>query len=242
MTLSRLLHNPAYVMADEQVRLHYMGLGVNVTSPTDAFDGVHGVLLVGKRNASDRKYSKSQNHSASVLNSVGIVPSELWLRCQNKLAHNRQVGNSGKGKHTWLSGLLKCAKCSYSLKVVSDKSYRALVCSGRYNLSRCDTAIHIKLMELEQIVEAGIGKFLDECPAEHPEPQEDGTFARRCRKLWSSASCRLRKRRRSPPNSFAASTYRRTRWRSSGTYKPDHQGGRLMKACMLKLYASASGS
>ena len=67
---------------------------------------------------------------------------------QTKLAHNRQVGNSGKGKHTWLSGLLKCAKCGYSLSVVVDKSYRYLVCSGRYNMNRCDAAIHVKLTEL----------------------------------------------------------------------------------------------
>ncbi len=178
VTLSRLLHNPAYVMADEQVRLHYMGLGVNVTSPAEAFDGVHGVLLVGKRKASDRKYSAFQNHSASVLNSVGIVPADLWLRCQSKLAHNRQIGNSGKGKHSWLSGLLKCAKCGYSLKVVTDKSCRKLICSGRYNLSHCDASIRIDLTELEQIAEAGVEKFLQECPAQRPEPQEDNIFIR----------------------------------------------------------------
>ena len=131
VTLSRLLHNPAYAMVDEQVRLHYLGQGVEITSPPEAFDGVHGVLLVGKREASARKYTKTENHRASVLNSVGVVPSSLFLMVQAKLAHNRQVGNSGKGKHTWLSGLLKCAKCGYSLSVVVDKSYRYLVCSGR---------------------------------------------------------------------------------------------------------------
>ena len=95
---------------------------------------------------------------------------------QAKLAHNRQVGNSGKGKHTWLSGLLKCAKCGYSLSVVADKSYRWLVCSGRYNMNRCDAAIHVKLAELEAEVQAEIEKLLAQCPQEPvmPKPEEDG--------------------------------------------------------------------
>ena len=175
VTLSRLLHNPAYVMADEQVRLHYLGQGVEVTSPPEAFDGVHGVLLVGKREANARKYTKTENHRASVLSSVGVVPSSLFLAVQAKLAHNRQVGNSGKGKHTWLSGLLKCAKCGYSLSVVVDKSYRYLACSGRYNMNHCDATIHVKLAELEAVVQTEIEKLLTQCPQEPvvPKPEED---------------------------------------------------------------------
>lgn len=127
----------------------------------------------GEANA--RKYTKTENHRASVLNSVGVVPSPLFLAVQAKLAHNRQVGNSGKGKHTWLSGLLKCAKCGYSLSVVADKSYRYLACSGRYNMNRCDAAIHIKLAELEAVVQTEIEKLLAQCPQEPvaPKPEED---------------------------------------------------------------------
>ena len=143
--------------------------------PAEAFDGVHGVLLVGKREANARKYTKTENHRVSVLNSVGVVPSPLFLAVQAKLSHNRQVGNSGKGKHTWLSGLLKCAKCGYSLSVVADKSYRYLVCSGRYNMNRCDAAIHVKLAELEAVVQTEIEKLLAQCPREPvvPKPEED---------------------------------------------------------------------
>ncbi|MEA4956096.1 MAG: recombinase family protein, partial [Pseudoflavonifractor sp.] len=100
VSLSRVLHNPVYVMADEQVYLYYKGLGANVTSALEEFDGVHGVLLVGKRDKNQKKYTAVQNQSVSVLNSLGFIPSELWLACQNKLSYNRQVGNSGKGTHT----------------------------------------------------------------------------------------------------------------------------------------------
>ena len=183
VTLSRILHNPTYAIADEQVRLYLLGKGANITSPAEHFDGVHGVLLVGKRKASDRKYTNLKDHSASVMNSQGIVPSDLWLRCQLKLDSNRQLGNSGKGTYTWLSGLLKCAKCGYSLKVISDKPHRWLACSGRYNLSQCDASIHVKLAELEEIITAEITKMLDECPSESPEIQENNLYSRQLEEI-----------------------------------------------------------
>lgn len=179
VTLSRLLHSPVYVMANEQVRLHYLSLGVEVTSPAEDFDGEHGVLLVGKRKASDRKYTSFQDHTASVLNSVGIVSADLWLSVQAKLAYNQQVGNSGKGQNTWLTGLLKCAKCGYSLKVNREASKRRMICSGRANLAHCDAAIHLTLDELEAEVQRKIEEMLAELPAEEPSTQEDDAFARR---------------------------------------------------------------
>ena len=173
VALSRVLHCPTYVMADEQVYLHYKALGANVTSPLEAFDGVHGVLLVGKRDRALRKYADVKGHAVSVLNSEGFVPADLWLVCQQKLLHNRQVGTGGTGKNTWLSGLMKCAKCGYSLKVLKEGNRKRLLCSGRYNLSHCDASIAIKVEELESIVECGIEKLLAECPPEEPVVAED---------------------------------------------------------------------
>ncbi len=183
VTLSRILHNPAYVMADEQVRLHYIGLGAAVTSPPETFDGIHGALLVGKRKASDRKYTGFRDHTVSVLNSPGIIPAALWLSCQAKLAQNQQIGNSGKGRHTWLSGLLKCAQCGYSLKVIRDKSSRFLVCSGRYNLSRCDAGITVKLGELEEIVQGEMEALLAQCPVEPPDFHAEDNYAKQLEEL-----------------------------------------------------------
>lgn len=183
VTLSRILHNPAYVMADEQVFLHFKGRGVEVTSSPTDFDGVHGVLLVGKRDRAAKKYTDIQGHRASVLNSLGFVPAELWLACQNKLERNRQIGNSGKGTHTWLTGLLKCAKCGYSLKVQCDKQHRWLFCSGRYNLAQCDAAIRVSLTELETAVAASIGELLRECPEEKTVDAAPDAFAQKLEEL-----------------------------------------------------------
>ena len=173
VSLSRLLHNPIYVMADEQVRLYYKAMGANVVSPEEAFDGVHGAFLYGKREANERKYTKIREQSVTVLNSLGVVPAELWLRCQDKLSKNRQIKNSGKGTHTWLSGLLKCARCGYSIKVQTEGQYRWMQCSGRYSTMHCDARITISLNELEATVAAKIEKLLEECPEEVPAVAQD---------------------------------------------------------------------
>ena len=175
-SVSRILHNPTYVMADEQVRLHYLGHGANVVSPQEAFDGSHGLLLVVKRGGSG-------DNTVSVLNSVGLVPADLWLRCQEKLARNRQIGNAGRGTHSWLSGLMKCAKCGYSLNVVTQGDRRWLLCSGRYNRRCCDAAIGVKVAELEAGVEEEIEKLLAECPDEAAEPAADDACTKRLEEL-----------------------------------------------------------
>lgn len=183
VALSRILHNPTYVMADEQVYLHYKSMGANVTSPAEDFDGVHGVLLVGKRDRAQKKYTEVKGHSVSVLNSVGFVPADLWLKCQNKLMKNSQVGNSGKGTHTWLSGLLKCAKCGYSIKIQREKEKRYMGCSGRYNLSQCDAVIRVNLAELENAVQMEIERMMEEWPATVTEPKAEDTWTKQLEEI-----------------------------------------------------------
>ena len=167
VSLSRILHNPVYVMADGQVRLYYASLGVKIISNETSFDGKHGLLLYGKRSANDRKYTDVKDHNLTVLTSEGLISSELFLKCQDKLAHNAQLKNAGKGKHSWLSGLMKCAKCGYSVSVQKDaKGKRRLNCSGRYNLSKCDASIHINLDELEAAIAQEIRNLLAACPCD----------------------------------------------------------------------------
>lgn len=173
VSLSRILHNPVYVMADEQVYLHYKALGVHVDAEESAFDGTHNAFLYGKREANERKYTDVHQHTLVLLGSVGIVPSQLWLLCQEKLRRNAQIGNAGKGKHTWLSGLLKCAKCGYSIKIQTEKQTRRMICSGRYNNAHCDASIHVDLTELEDAVTLELEKLLAECPVEAPAPEKD---------------------------------------------------------------------
>ena len=173
VALSRILHSPLYVMADEDVYLYYQGKGLIFANDLEAFDGLHAGMIVGKRDRSAGKYQDLYEQHLSLSTHYGLIPSDLWLRCQYKLDANQQLGNAGRGKHTWLSGLLKCACCGYSVKVNRDKEKYYLVCSGRSNLGVCHASMQIDLRALEASVEAELERLLAECPDVREQPEED---------------------------------------------------------------------
>ena len=164
VTLSRILHSPLYVMADEDIYLYYKAKGLQFASALEDFDGLHAGMVIGKRDRSAGKYQDLKDQHFSLANHYGVISSRLWLDCQYKLDQNRQLGTKGKGKHTWLSGLMKCAKCGYSVKVNRDKTKYYLVCRGRTNLGLCDGSIRVGLRELEGSVAAQLEQLLNECP------------------------------------------------------------------------------
>ena len=174
--LSRILHSPAYVMADEDVCLYYQSRGAAVNNDPNEFDGAHAGMIVGRRDRSAGTYRAVNGQCFSLSIHHGLVSSGLWLRCQYKLEANRQLGGAGRGKHTWLSGLLKCACCGYSVKVNRDKDKYYLVCSGRSNLGLCDASIRVGLRELEAAVEAEVERLLAACPdVAGGVPEDPGT-------------------------------------------------------------------
>lgn len=164
VSVARVLHNPVYVQADEQVYLFYKGQGVMVATPSEGFDGEHGAVLVGKREAAGRTYTDAHTHTLSVLESPGLVPSERWLACQYKLQNNKQISSEKRGKNSWLTGLMKCADCGYSLKVTKSKGRLYLICSGRYNVYNCDARIRVRVEELESCVQRELEAVLEETP------------------------------------------------------------------------------
>ena len=176
VSLSRILHNPVYVKADEDVYLYYQGKGASFSNPPEAFDGLHAGMLLGKRDRSGGQEGTEPRFSLS--NHHGLISSELWLLCQHKLDANRQLGGRGRGRHTWLSGLLKCAQCGYSVKVNRDRDTYYLLCSGRSNLGCCDSSIRVPLRELECAVEGEAERLLAACPPPEAPPVDNGETTR----------------------------------------------------------------
>lgn len=167
ITVSGILKSPVYVIADINIYSYYKSKGITAFSnEIEEFDGSSSAMIVGKRNASTRKYSDFHNHTLALTNFEGIIPSEQWLECQYKLQRNRQLKNTGKGKYSWLTGLIKCKKCGYAAVVKMDypvhkepKPY--LACSGRANKHVCEVKrIPLSIAELENIVENEIIKVI----------------------------------------------------------------------------------
>lgn len=176
VTLSRLLHSPLYVMADQNVYFHYLSLGLQIQQPPEVFDGIHACNVIGRRDRSKNKYNSMSGQQLTLANHEGFIPAELWLRVQDKLAQNPQISRANAGKYSWLTGLLKCACCGYAIKVnhvkSEDKLY--LICSGRSNLATCNASIRVDIHELEQHVATEIKSILAACPPEEVLPASQG--------------------------------------------------------------------
>lgn len=168
VTLSRLLRSPLYVRADAEVYWYYLAQGMEIVQPVEAFAGVYGCNLIGRRNRAKGQIAPA-GQRLTIANHEGILPAPLWLAAQDKLRKNRQIPRTNGGKYTWLSGLLKCGKCGYAVKINWDKRADTyyLMCSGRSNLSLCTASIRVDLRGLEAAVAKEIQALLAECP---PEP------------------------------------------------------------------------
>jgi len=166
VTLSRILHSPVYVRANQDIYFHYLALGMQIQQPPEAFDGIHGCNVIGRRDRSQNKYNDLKGQMLTVSEHEGFIEPDLWLKVQYKLSSNKQIARASAGKYSWLTGLLKCAKCDYALKINYIKSENRfyLICSGKSNLAICDCRISVDLHELENYVATKIQEMLNESP------------------------------------------------------------------------------
>ena len=152
VSIARILHNPSYVKADADVYYYYERKGLVIYNDISEFTGEKGLLLCGKRDCATNKYTNLQNQLLALSAHNGVVDSTTFLACQRKLDENRQLKNTGAGKYTWLSGLLKCAACGYSLRVNSTNGgkYLYFSCSGKTNLHLCNLKHTEKIKDVER--------------------------------------------------------------------------------------------
>lgn len=128
--ISMILRNPVYVKCNVDVYQYYKGKGCKILNDISNFSTGNGCWLFGKRSKSERKYTNVEDHNLAVALHKGIIDPDLFLRCQIKLDNNKQIDNSNIGKHSWLTGIVKCKKCGYNLVVKT--SYH-----GRYKYWMC---------------------------------------------------------------------------------------------------------
>lgn len=153
VAVSRILHNPIYAMCNLQIYLYFESKGIKILNPVTEFNGTRGAMLVGKRDRGKGKYNDTDEQQLSLALHTGVVEAQLWLECQDKLDRNRQIKNSGTGKYSWLTGLIKCGCCGYGIRVVANNGKRYLVCSGKTNYHICNKSYAgVDLGEIENEV------------------------------------------------------------------------------------------
>lgn len=157
--ISRLLRCPAYVQADVSIYRYYHNRGCKCTNEISDFVLGKGCYLYGKREGHERKYTDVTDHTLSLAPHDGLISPSLFLLCQERLDQNIQIDNHRRSQITWLTGLIKCGSCGYSVSPKSSNHgrYTYLYCSGKANTGRCDVDGNLgALSDVESIVEARI--------------------------------------------------------------------------------------
>lgn len=54
---------------------------------------------------------------AVVMSHEGVINSDTWLNCQNKLEKNKQIGNTISNSTSWLGGKIVCQSCGRTMTV-----------------------------------------------------------------------------------------------------------------------------
>lgn len=164
--ISRMLSNPVYVRADTDIYRYFKSKGAVLHNDIEEFNGVRGCTIYGERKAKTRsKFKDLEGENIQLNLHEGFICSEDWLCVQKKLADNKSVKNSGRGKNSWLSGLIKCGYCGLAVTVVNGQrnGKRYVYCNGRKNKTCYERKSHATFDELEQSVESvllpHIGEF-----------------------------------------------------------------------------------
>lgn len=135
--ISRILRSPIYVKSDADIYSYYKEKGCILTNDISDFVGANGCYLYGKRDSNERKYTNVKDHVLSIGLHEGVIDSQFWLLCQYKLDRNKQIKNTGKGQNSWLSGIIKCNKCGYTISIVTARGKRYLSCRGKTTYKVC---------------------------------------------------------------------------------------------------------
>lgn len=164
--LSTILKNPIYVKADNDIYNYFHKHNTQIISPPESFDGIHGIQLYG-RSKHDPGNNDWSDIKAVVMPHAGVIESRIWIRCQNKLARNKQVRNSVSNKTSWLGGKLICSQCGRTMttikgKVKGGETRRYFNCTGKSHFKDCKgPRATIYAENLEDVVYNEIGNKLN---------------------------------------------------------------------------------
>lgn len=156
--LSRILRNPIYVKSNEDVFAYYKEKGCSIAWKPFADRSGNGCYLYGKQPEGTRKYGSIAGRIISPALHPGLIEPDIFLVCQRLLDRNSPLKNSGKGKNSWLSGIICCGRCGFAMTVdtgtTAGEKRKYFHCSGRKNTGNCPGhSVVYRVPEVERAVE-----------------------------------------------------------------------------------------
>lgn len=164
--LSTIIKNPIYVKADHRVYDYFQRNNAQIISSPESFDGVHGLQLYG-RTKHDAGSADWSDIKAVVMTHKGVIDADIWIKCQQKLAKNKQVRNAVSNKTSWLGGKIICAECGRTMTTIKGRVHgneirRYFNCTGKSHFKDCTGSKETIYAEsLEDMVYKEIGRKLD---------------------------------------------------------------------------------
>ena len=167
-SLSVLLKSTIYVRADKDVYAYFKSKGYEIIDNIEAYDGVHGVFL--HDNGDGNKYVKVGYHE-------GLIPSELWLRVQDKKSTNKHYHTNRKAYNSWLIGIMKCKECGHSVLVDMQKKseknvHRYLYDNGWLTINKCvERKYTIRIDAIEESVYTAMCERMEQIEIAHKQKE-----------------------------------------------------------------------
>lgn len=159
--VSRILKNPAPVKNTIDLYEYFKNNGYQIANQIEDFNGENGCLLVGKeRGKKKRIYCPPSEQTLVIGIHKPIIDSQIYIAAQEKLKKNKSAKRLGTGHSSWLTGLLKCGGCGYSITTKVVKGYIYFCCRGRsnYGPDKCSISKLFVAGEIEKAVETELLK------------------------------------------------------------------------------------
>ena len=167
VTVSKILQNPIYVVADELLYSYFKTREIQFVNEKEEWDGTTAAHVIGKKigNANIRSYTTMKEQTIYLTNFPGYIPSLQYIKVQEQLAENKQVERLNVyGRLKELGGKIKCKECGYAIKSYSASTNGRpyLECYGKRSLHVCECKYNkINFYELQNVVGEEIQKQLN---------------------------------------------------------------------------------
>lgn len=128
-TLTIILKNPVYMVADEAAWEYFHLLGSQICFDKSCFNGEHGVIAYNKLNENNKSHHVPNEYREWIIaigEHRGIISSKDWIEVQKQFAHNQSKSyHRPRSNVALVTGKLFCSCCgSYMRPKLSKRKNR----------------------------------------------------------------------------------------------------------------------
>lgn len=132
-----MLWKPLYTSNTIKIYNFFKSYNANIENDITEFDGSKAINLYGKTNKNSSKHKRCREIDDQYLiisEHKPIIEDDKWLKVQAKKGFKLQSSpRTGQSKNSYLTGLLYCTYCNYSISIMKCKHrYKDNVYENRY--------------------------------------------------------------------------------------------------------------